>query len=58
MTQPKHGDTATCKHCGKPIHYWDANPAHLGAHWFHTGRTYPEGAGAHPDYCDETVAEV
>jgi hypothetical protein len=58
MSNPKHGDKAQCKHCGKPIEYWDRNPNHFGAVWNHTGRKYPNpSTGQHPNYCDETQAE-
>jgi hypothetical protein len=58
--KPKHGDIGTCRHCGKPVEFWDGNAYVIEGtgHWLHTGRTYAEGAGAQPGYCDETRAEV
>jgi hypothetical protein len=56
---PEHGDTSTCRFCGAPIAFWDANPGnpgHRGEYWFHTGRTYPAGSGKHPNYCSEVEA--
>ena len=58
MTDPKHGDTSRCKHCGKLIRYWGRNPNQFGAYWYHTGREYPDPrTGQHPSYCYETKAE-
>lgn len=54
---PKHLDKGTCRHCGKPIQFWDANPGERGEHWFHIGRTYRLGAKQQPNYCNETEAE-
>lgn len=31
----KHGSTSTCARCQQPIQYWDGNPGHSGAFWYH-----------------------
>jgi hypothetical protein len=56
----KHGDTGTCRDCLKPVQFYDANANVIQGtgHWFHTGRTYPEGSRQAPIYCDETKAEI
>lgn len=55
---PRHDDEGICFRCGKPVRFWDVNPMHIGSHWLHTGRTYEEGMGGDPRYCNENKAAV
>lgn len=58
MTQPvpKHGAQGTCKHCGRPLLFWNVNPNNIGAHWFHPGPMYDiDGLGN--KYCNITEGE-
>jgi hypothetical protein len=54
---PEHGDTDKCLNCHETVRYWDGNPNHLGAHWFHPGPTFEDDGFGFRE-CNPARAEV